>query len=173
LTDFLNLEADVKLPKDSEVSLRIRAIMEASFTASKDATPELDAMLAIYENHEEIWKTAVTRCFKRTRDLLAVQLVGWLFKLEEEYPDGKYWIGAKVYKAAWGKTNPQLWIAFESEEWIDDKEKNNVGPTYLNLYIAVNDNLLTKAQKNATAGRQILQIGPKKSAVLRRLHCQA
>jgi hypothetical protein len=74
---FAGLDGGSPMLVESEVQKRLMRIIEESASAPSDGSSELDALLAVYALHEEIWRYSILQCMENVQKLLREYLSEW------------------------------------------------------------------------------------------------
>jgi hypothetical protein len=101
LDDFLTfsgVNGGSPMPDEDAVQKELARIIEESASAPTGGSAELDALLAVYALHEEIWRCSIKRCLDNVKAVLHEQLSEWDSEVVDYFKDGESYCELHVWK---------------------------------------------------------------------------
>lgn len=149
--DFLNLGEHKSMSNDDETNARIKSIVSARASGPESSSPELDAVLRVFETHDRIPLWAIESCFERVSELFKVHFPRWTAEVKH---DDAY-VEMRLLKPEWGR---KVWIYLGSED--------EARPCHLDLVIQKDGNF-TPAVHAQFNPNNCLHLGPGKNTYWR------
>jgi hypothetical protein len=164
---FLNTEELDMQTVNGQTKSRIEEIISIASNNGEGTDSNFEAMLSIYDMHEDMWKLGLSHCMGHTKELLDKLLPGWIVNILTYESHGRVYLDTKVYRPMWGDSNPKLWIGVETDDWIQNKEAGNRGPTFLYLCVRKAPDFTPSSALKFDQERHLLDLGPRKNVLTR------
>jgi hypothetical protein len=162
---FVGLEKETTVAMANGVRDAVARIIETSSSDGDSGSSDLEALLALYDLHSEIWETTARVFLGRVQTQLKEQLPNWESSYEVSQVDGRPFFEFALWKKlGWttapdGTSNLRVIVASEDREYRV--------PTYIDMYISRNEAFTPEGI--VFNDRLVMMIGPRKNEFTRQV----
>jgi hypothetical protein len=142
----------------------VLSIIQTVGSDGETVSSDLEALLAIYDLHSDIWEGAARVHLDNVQTLLKEQLPNWETQYEVYQMLARPYFELTLWKVGWtratnGTANLRVIVASE--------DQNSREPTYIDIYIAKNESFTP--ERGVFNDRHVLVIGPGKNDITRQV----